>query len=128
MKEELVEYQFYLQPKLASEIWEFGTNFFRFRAFVFPCKTTQNLVFLHFSGQQRIPPSKPGRLAAWCCCARAVAPPLRALRAAACCARGCAQPRVVARGCAAAPLAPAGGAKEEREREFEGGGEEDRWI
>jgi len=68
----------YLQPNLASGNWEFWELIFRIRAFVFPLQNHPNLDFLHFSGQQGISPSKPGRLAAWCCRDHAVAPRLRA--------------------------------------------------
>ena len=104
MRKELVEYQFYLQHKLASEIWEFRTNFSDLGLWFFPRKTTQNLVFLHFSSQQGLPPRnqtglRPGDAARARCAA-----PARAVR-------DCAQPRVVARVACCRPLAPAGGAR-----------------
>ena len=87
MREELVEYQFYLQHKLASEIWEFRTNFSDLGLWFFLAKQPK-IWFFSTSPANKGSPPKPGRLAAWWCCARALRRPcarcarLRAVRAA----------------------------------------------
>ena len=105
MKEELVEYQFLPQPKLASEIWEFGTNF-----------SDLGLLFL-LAKQPKIrffptSPANRGSLRRNQADSRPGAAALARLCAV---ARGCAWPRGGARS-RAPPLAPAGGSTG-RERE-----------
>ena len=93
-----------LQFKIAPEIGSLGTKFSDL-GLCFLENQPKIPPFLPPSGQQRLPPriqagSRPGAAA------RVAAPLLRAA------VRGCARWRVVAR---SAALAPAGGAKEERE-------------